>query len=185
MYRTNDRQEAVREIKKYLYVISTRLYPQIGRTTIDGQYDEPTRAAVKEFQRIMKLADSGEVDIETFNALYLAFRRVRDDFYERDYIVENTDFPVRVGHMGENVRALHILINELAKEHPDVRDVGTGGYYSARTARSVQSLRRAYGLGESDEVDKHMYSRMLMELEAIRRRDKNPAPTDLITERRL
>ncbi len=174
MYRTNDRQAAIREIKKYLYVISTRVYPKIGRTTIDGQYDEPTRESVKAFQKIKGLPVHGEVDIDTFNELYDVYRTARDDFYARDYVVEDTDFPIGIGHTGEDVRALHILINELAAHHVDVDDTGTGSYYSARTAKAVQSLRRAYGLEESDEVDKIMFSRMLMELEAIRRRDKNP-----------
>lgn len=174
MYRTDDRQAAIREIKKYLYVVATRVYPEIERTTIDGQYDEQTRGAVRAFQRLVGLKDHGEVDIDTFNALYEEYRAVRNDFYRRDYIVENTSFPVGIGYSGENVRALHILINELAKHHTDIDNVGTGSYYSTRTARSVRGLRRVYGFEESNHVDEEMFSMMLAELEAIRRRDKNP-----------
>lgn len=174
MYSMNDRQAAIREIKKYLYVISTRVYPQIGRTTIDGQYDEPTRAAVREFQRIKRLNESGEVDIDTFNALYEAYSRAKDDLCALDYVVEGKPFPFGIGASGEDVRALNILINELTREHTDLKHVGTGSYYSSRTARSVSGLQRAYGLEESGAVDKNTYSRMLMELDAIRRRDKNP-----------
>ncbi len=185
MYRINDRQEAIREIKKYLYVISTQLYPEIGRTTIDGQFDDATREAVKSFQRIIGLTDNGNVDLETFNALYSAYSTVVDEFYTRDYIIEKTDFPIGIGESGENVRALHILINELAKEHPDVSDVGTGSFYSTRTARSIKALRQIYGLGDGDTVDKLLLSRMQMDLDAMRRRDKNPIETDLIGGRRL
>lgn len=174
MYRTNDNQQAIREVKKYLYVISTKVYPQIGRTTIDGQYDQATRDAVRAFQKIKGLTENGEVDIETFNALYDTYRKAKDNFYARDYVVENTDFPICVGDAGEDVRALHILINELAQYHFDVGDAGTGSYYSERTAKAVQSLRRAYGLAESNAVDKVLFSRMLTELVAIRRSDKNP-----------
>ena len=185
MYRINDRQEAIREIKKYLYVISTRLYPQIGRTTIDGKYDEVTRGAVKNFQRIMGLTDSGSVDLETFNALYGAYAEAVEDFYAGDYIIERTKFPVGIGASGENVRALHILINELSREHPGIGNVGVGSFYSTHTARSVKGLRQIYGLGDGDAVDKRLLSRMQMEIDAIRRRDKNPIETDLIDGRRL
>ena len=185
MYRTNDKQAAIREIKKYLYVISTRVYPEIGRTTIDGQYDAPTQEAVRAFQKIKGLPEHGEVDIDTFNALYDVYDAARWDFYARDYIVEDTDFPVGIGRSGEDVRALHILINELGKHHVDVADTGSGSYYSARTARAVKSLQRAYGLKESGDIDKIMFSRMLTELRAIRSRDKNPRYADLFTERRL
>ena len=174
MYRINDRQEAIREIKKYLYAISTRLYPEIGRTTIDGRYDDVTRESVKRFQRIMGLTDNGSVDLDTFNALYRAYSAVVEDFYARDYILEATDFPLGIGDSGENVRALHLLINELAVEHPDVEDAGTGGFYSVRTAGSVAALRRIYDLDEGETVDKILFSRMRTELDAIRRRDKNP-----------
>ena len=174
MYRINDRQEAVREIKKYLYVVATRAYPEIGRTTIDGQYDEETRRSVKRFQKIIGLPDTGAVDIDTFSALYDVYRREKENFYARDYIIEPTEFPIGIGCKGENVRALHILINELAREHPEVSDVGAGSFYSSHTAESVRAIERAYGLDESGAVDKALFSRMLKELEAIRRRDKNP-----------
>lgn len=174
MYRINNRQEAVREIKKYLYVIATRAYPEIGRTTIDSQYDEETKESIKKFQRIMGLEENGDVDLETFNALYESYRRVRYDFYARDYIIEETNFPIGPENSGENVRALHILINELAKEHSAVENVGTGAFYSPRTARAIRELQHTYGLPETEVVDKTTLSIMLMELEAIRRRDKNP-----------
>ena len=174
MYRINDRQEAVREIKKYLYVVSTRAYPEIRRTTIDGQYDEETRRSVKQFQKIMGLTETGVVDIDTFSALYNVYRREKDDFYSKDYVIEETGFPIGIGCKGENVRALHILINELAREHPEAADVGMGSFYSSHTAESVRAIERAYGLDESGAVDKALFSRMLKELEAIRRRDKNP-----------
>ena len=174
MYRINDRQATVREIKKYLYVIATRVYPEIGRTTIDGQYDEQTRESVRRFQGIIGLPDDGAVDYRTFEARYGVYRREKEDFYARDHIVEATDFPVGVGSKGENVRALHILINELAREHPGAYDVGVGSFYSNNTAESVKAIQRAYGLYESGEVDKMLFKRMCTELEAIRRRDKNP-----------
>ena len=174
MYRINDRQEAVREIKKYLYAVARRAYPEIGRTTIDGQYDEETRRSVKRFQKIMGLPDTGAVDIDTFSALYDVYRREKEDFYSKDYVIEETEFPIGIGCKGENVRALHILINELAREHPEAADVGAGSFYSSHTAESVRAIERAYGLDESGAVDKALFSRMLKELEAIRRRDKNP-----------
>jgi peptidoglycan hydrolase-like protein with peptidoglycan-binding domain len=174
MYRINDSQAAVREIKKYLYVIATRVYPEIGRTTIDGQYDEQTREAVRRFQGIMELPEDGVVDLATFSALAEVYRREQEDFYARDYIVAQTDFPIGIGSKGENVRAIHILLNELAREHAEANEVGTGSFYSQGTAESVRAIQRAYGLKESGEVDKPLFSRMSAELEAIRRRDKNP-----------
>ena len=185
MYRINDTQEAVREIKKYLYAISKSVYPQIGRTTVDGQYDEKTKESVIRFQKIKGLAADGVVDLETFAALYEVYSDVQEAVSTRDYIVERTDFPIGVGSSGENVRALHILINELGKEHPSVEDVGAGSFYSARTARAVRSLRQVYGLPQSDEVDRLTFSMMRAELDAIRRRDKNPERNDLFAGRRL
>ena len=121
MYRTNDKQQAIREVKKYLYVISTKVYPQIGRTTIDGQYDPATRDAVRAFQRIKGLTENGEVDIETFNALYDTYRKAKDNFYARScdgvglhfpaYLIEQIELELGQDQHGVcDAQLLHIVL---------------------------------------------------------------------------
>ena len=69
MYDITDKKEIVREIKKYLYAISTSTYPEIKRGTVDGIYDQETEDSVKRFQEIKGLPITGVVDFMTFNAI--------------------------------------------------------------------------------------------------------------------
>ena len=61
MYNIHDKSSAIRAAKEQLFAISEKLYPQVPRTTIDGFYDDETRAAVKEYQKIKGLKESGEM----------------------------------------------------------------------------------------------------------------------------
>ena len=179
MYNINDKSSAIRESKKQLFAISEKLYPQIPRTTIDGFYDEETRTAVKEFQKIKGFTESGNIDFNTFNEIYNDYKIVLDAFYGRDYIIEESRFPLGIGDMSEDVRTLHIIINELANTYPEIQNVGTGNYYSKRTGEAIKYLRNLFIMEESDILDRILFARMLTELDAIRRADKKPAEDDL------
>ena len=61
MYNISDRNEVVREIKKYLYLISTTTREEIGRTTIDSFYDEATAEIIRSYQRATGINESGIV----------------------------------------------------------------------------------------------------------------------------
>ena len=174
MYNITDKSDAVKEIKRLLFGVSQKLHPNIPRTTIDGIYDEETREAIKEFQRIKGLAESGETDLATFTSLYDDFKIAKAEFYGRDYIVSGDGFPLQRGDMSEDVRTLHIIINELAKTYRDLENVGTGSYYSRKTQRAISNLRRIFMLEDGEELDRRLFERMLTELDAIRRADKKP-----------
>ena len=174
MYNITNKSDAVKEIKRLLFGVSQKLYPSIPRTTIDGIYDEETRKAISAFQAINGLNSSGETDLATFTALYDDFKAVENEFYGRDYIISADGFPLCRGDMSEDVRALHIIINELAKTYRELENVGTGSYYSRKTQRAVSYLQRIFMLEESGELDRHLYERMLKEIDSVRRSDKKP-----------
>jgi len=74
--------------------------------------------------------------------------------------------------MGEDVRTIHSIINELRERFSDVIGVGTGSYYSVSTVGAVRRLREIFGMERSDFIDKLFYNRLITELEAHRRADK-------------
>ena len=173
MYKIYDKSAAIRNVKEYLYIVSERIYPQISRTTIDGIYDEDTKKAVAEFQKIKGIEPSGEVSYETFTLLYNDYKSVMDDFYTFDYIIESGGFPLKSGSSSEDVRLLHILINELSKTYSKIENVGTGSYYSHKTAKSVRLLRKLFAMEDGDYVDKPLYLRIKKEIKSRRNADQN------------
>ena len=172
MYSMYDRQAAIREIKKYLFTVSRYVYTEIPKTTIDGFYDSETANAIGAFQAISELPITGSVDLRTFDALYALYNAAVTDFNTNDYIIEDRGFPVSPGDMNEDVRTVHLLINELADRFTELENVGTGNYYTNRTANAVRLLRHVFGFTDGETIDKGLYLRMIAELDAHRKNDK-------------
>jgi len=163
MYRTNDKKAAIREIKKYLYALNRSIYPSIRRTTVDGIFDDETRAAVMDFQKIMGYDETGIVDFQTFTALYNEYLRAIESS-SPDNITSSGGFPLSVGAMNEDVRLLHIFINELAKIYSSVEDVGTSSYYSNESANAILALSKIFMMNESLVADKMMMKRIIYDV---------------------
>ena len=163
MYRINDKKSAIREIKKYLYALSRSIHPSIRRTTIDGVFDEETRGAVIDFQKIMGYNTTGIVDFETFTALYNEYLRAIESKTPNN-ITSSGGFPLSVGDMNEDVRLLHIFVNELAKIYTTVEDVGTSSYYSNESAAAILALSKIFMMDESGVADKIMMKRIIYDV---------------------
>ena len=69
IYRIDRGEEPIAEVQRYLRALSY-LYSEIPHVGIDGIYGEETRAAVRAFQVLFSLSQTGVVDDETFSALY-------------------------------------------------------------------------------------------------------------------
>lgn len=72
VYRIDRTEEAVAEIQRYLRAVSYR-YKDIPHVGIDGIYGEETKDAVRAFQLLFSLAETGVVDPLTFEHLYREF----------------------------------------------------------------------------------------------------------------
>ena len=162
-YSIKDRGTAIKEIKKYLYLISENMYKEIPRNTIDEIYDSETKKAVLKYQEIKGIASTGWVDLETFDSLYADYLLLLEDIDADDYILSN-GFPLKKGMISEDVRLIHLMINELRKTYQNVDYVGTGNYYSAETEKAVMYLRKLFGLEDGKDLDKRLYFRMKKEL---------------------
>ena len=169
MYQQTDKKSAIKEIQKYLYVLSDRKYTEIPRIPIDGIFDKETEAAVIKFQEIKLLSKSGIVDYETFTALYDDYLGVVEDVYTADYIFGDGSFPLSENDQSEDVRALHIMINELRKTYPQINPVGTGAYFSKRTGDAIEILSELFILPKSRKLNKELYRRMIDEINARNR----------------
>lgn len=72
VYRIDRTEEAIAEIQRYLRAVSYR-YKDITHVGIDGIYGEETKDAVRAFQLLFSLAETGVVDSLTFEHLYRNF----------------------------------------------------------------------------------------------------------------
>ena len=160
MYTVTDKSAAIKEIKKYLYTLNQTIYPSVRRVSIDGQYDEQTRKAVIDFQKLMGYKQTGIVDYKTYTAMYDEYLSALDES-SSNKITYDGGFPLSIGDMNEDVRLLHIFINELADVYSSIKKVRTSSYYSTETAEAVLSLSKIFMLKETTSTDKGMMRRII------------------------
>ena len=172
MYDITDIKEITKEIKKYLYKISTTTYPEIKRGTVDGIYDTETEESVKRFQEIKGLPKTGVVDYRTFIAISDEYDDIM--LYESlpDSIVEYQSFPMLYGDTSEDVRLLNMMINELSKTYRELNEVGTGSFYSKRTKAAIERLEEIFGLDKTGITDARLFHRIKEEMKSIKRNRK-------------
>ena len=75
IYRIDREEEAIREVQRYLRAVSYR-HASIPHVGVDGIYGEQTREAVRAFQLLFSLDETGVVDMNTFSRLYREFLTV-------------------------------------------------------------------------------------------------------------
>ena len=112
MYQQSDKTAAIKEIQEYLFFLSDKKYERIKRIPIDGVFDKETEDAVIAFQLATSLEPTGIVDYETFTTLYTEYVRVYEEYNEKGYIFGDGSFPLQENDQNEDVRALHVMINE-------------------------------------------------------------------------
>ncbi|MBE6655649.1 MAG: peptidoglycan-binding protein [Ruminococcaceae bacterium] len=76
IYRIDREEEAIAEVQRYLRALSYH-HASIPHVGVDGIYGEQTREAVRAFQALFALSQTGIVDQETFSRLYREFLTVR------------------------------------------------------------------------------------------------------------
>lgn len=172
MYQQSDRKAAISEVQEYLFFLSDKKYQQIPRIPIDGIFDEESKNAVIEFQKIMLLSPTGEVDFETFNALYSEYQTAFLEYSTNNYVFGDGNLPLKENDQNEDVRALHIMINRLKKSYPQIDSVGTGAYFSQRTKSALKELRNLFSLPGLPILDKALYNRIISEIDARERFEK-------------
>ena len=75
VYRIDRKEEAVREVQRYLRAVSYR-HDSVPHVGIDGIYGKETKEALRAFQLLFSLPPTGEADQETFTRLYREFLQI-------------------------------------------------------------------------------------------------------------
>ena len=164
MYQQTDKISAIKEIQKYLFVISDSKYNEVPRVPIDGIFDNETELAVIKFQESVNLSPTGIVDFITFKKLFEEYKSITENLNTTNYIFGDSSFPLKENDQNEDVRALHVMISKIRKTFPYLTDPGHGSYYSQRTADSIEEMRKLFMLPRSRNLDKELYRRMIVEI---------------------
>ena len=164
MYRLGDERAAIREIQKYLHFVSDRVTKEVPRIAIDGIFGEETKEAVKAFQRLKGIDESGKVDYLTFTLLYDEFLQAKLLYGQESYFIDENVFPIKRGDMGRETLYINLMLDELRAVFKSIGRVDLKPYFSRSTENAVRDIRSIFRLPDLPIVDLDLFDKMRYEL---------------------
>ncbi len=149
----------VRTIQVQLNRIS-RNYPAIPKIgDVVGDYDYITEDAVKSFQQIFGLPQTGIVDEATWYQIAYIFISVKrlaelnSEGLTLGEVSQQYTEPLQIGMQGQNVRTIQYYLAVIGAYYAAIQPVEITGYFGAMTETSVKSLQQVFGLPQTGIVD--------------------------------
>lgn len=130
-----------------------RNYPAIPKIAEEnGVFGVDTEAAVRKFQQIFELAQTGEVDKSTWYKIkqyYVGVKNLSDLLSEGVTLSEaQVPFATQLseGSQGIGVRTIQYYLNIIAYFNPDLNPPQLDGIYGPETTAAVKQFQQYYGL---------------------------------------
>ena len=164
MYNIKDKAAAIREVQRFLLVISQE-NDYLNHITVDGIYGEETKAAIYSFQSRNNIPATGITNKETFDMLYRKYTeyiKLKESEYQ---VFDKNKFPLKRGSSGNDVSTLNTMLRELSLYYKDLSST-YGDYFSAETEESVKLMQKYFLMDENGEVNIKTFNRIKEETEA-------------------
>lgn len=151
---------AVRSLQVFLNRISAN-FPAIPKIpVVDGRFDDATQAAVREFQRIFNLQQTGSVDEATWYRIIFIYASVKRVAELNSEGIRTEDIEIlytedlKIGMQSNEVSNLQYYLAVIGAYYDAVVPVEITGYFGEKTERSVKSFQKVFGLPQTGEVDR-------------------------------
>ncbi|MDR1669012.1 MAG: peptidoglycan-binding protein [Oscillospiraceae bacterium] len=127
-------------------------FPALPKVTPDGRYGANTAAAVREFQKLSGLPQTGVIDRAAWNKInfyYLSVTKLAELGSEGQRVGIGANPPtatISQGSAGGNVVQLQFLINAIAAYYNGIPVLLEDGAYGPATASAVKAFQKQFGL---------------------------------------
>ncbi len=169
---------SVKSIQIFLNRIS-RNYPAIPKIPqADGIFDTSTEAAVKVFQSVFDLGESGIVDQATWYRIlyiYTSVKRLSElnsEGISPEEVAPQFTEDLSRGSEGTEVRNLQYYLAVIGAYYEAVKPVEITGYFGEETEESLKSFQRVFGLPQTGalnrETNNDLYRAYMGIVEAVR-----------------
>ena len=150
---------AVYEIQSYIRNIS-RLDKDIPSLVPDGIFGEETAESVTVFQRKHLLAQTGKVDIDTWNKLLEESDRAVFAFSEPVQTAPalNSDFPLRIGKESHLNSKLNLMLSRLSDFYGNFSGAVLSSEYTEETEQLISLFQSLSGNSVTGVTDKSTWN---------------------------
>ena len=165
----------VEEIQKMLVEI-VNLYPSLSIITIDFLYGQNTVIAVKEFQKLNSLPQTGIIDEITMRKLSYLHEKNREKFREEllknkisevkknkereDDYLDQSDNILSEGSIGEYVKSLQSYLNVVSNKYPTISLLRVDGIFGPKTKAAVMEFQRIFELKQDGVVGYETWNKL-------------------------
>ena len=143
-------------------------YPAIPLNRTTGVYDTLTESAVKAFQHIFVLPETGVVDMATWYRLsyvYTSVKRLAQITSEGQRAEYNKQVypgsPLSTGARGSEVQEIQFYLRRISIFNPTVISPKLDGIFGEGTRSAVISFQKAYGLAQTGIVNESVWKRIV------------------------
>ncbi len=173
--REGDEGDDVKNLQNMLMGI-VHIYPKMPVITLNGIYDSQTRNAVRSFQNMMGISDTGIMDKNTYEKLKVIY-----DKKDQIKAIERIDFSNNVsnnnlntgsdlsynvlkeGSKGRYVYRLQGYLRRVSLVNQNIPNITLDGIFGSETKKAVMSFQKEYGLEVTGIVDDEMWDKLYNE----------------------
>ncbi len=170
-----DNSQAVLYTKNALNAISVN-YTAIPRIApVTTQFDESMEAAVKQFQRIFNLPDTGIVDKATWYEIRKIFSAVRKlavvtaEAPLAEEIPKNVAGEIEDLEVVPQIQLLQYFLNVLSAYYESIPAVDINGMLDSQTRKGIMEFQKTFGLPLTGLIDDETWTKMYSSVEGILR----------------
>ncbi len=158
-YPAMDSRANIYEIQEFLRYISNHI-EGIKKVVPDGVYGPETRGAVADFQRIMGLPQTGEIDYETWTEIAETYITLQNKNRMPEKIAA---YPIekpflKEGDVFEEIYMLQLMLRKLAGIYQNITSPDLTGEFDTKTKTAVNDFSKFHGSGEKERVDRELWN---------------------------
>ena len=132
---------------------------EIALLTPDGRYDDKTREVVRDFQRQNSLDPTGNVNKETWDAI---FEKYKESVYstsvgEPIYPFTDPSYNSAIGERSDIIMLMQLILSALSVVYDDFEDIAITGVNDEQTVSAVKRFQGYHGLPQTGVLDKRTW----------------------------
>ncbi len=155
--------EPIYEAQKFLRALHFDTDGVIPLVSPDGIYGSRTREAVNEFQRLYGLPVTGEIDYDTWTALYRAYvdSLTRSSLpLPLDLFPTSRGYTTALGEKSDIAFIIQFILRALADSFTGINGADPTGVYDDATVNDIRRFQNIYSLPETGLTDRDTWNRL-------------------------